>query len=298
LLAIHGPFSSDGKRLFILGILSMSRTIRVKVNEHWHEVAEACTLLELRDRVKPRADLIIHNGFPQSTAIPLKAGDEIVLIRRGEVPPKEELEAQMMARHTPGVHEKVKEARVGIAGMGGLGSSVAIALARVGVGYLVLADFDVVEPSNLNRQQYFVDQIGLSKVEAMKANLKRINPYVEVEAHELVLDSENLPGIFARTPILVEAFDRAEMKEMLITTALDKMPGHVVVAASGLAGYGPNNTIRTEAIAWNLYIIGDQESAARPGWGLMAPRVGIASHHQANLVLRLILGETEDIHLK
>jgi thiamine biosynthesis protein ThiF family 2 len=140
---------------------------------------------------------------------------------------------------------------VGIAGLGGLGSSVAIALARVGVGTLVVADFDVVEPSNLNRQQYFLDQIGMPKVKALKENLARINPHVTVECHELVLDRENIPRIFAGTPIVVEAFDRADMKEMIITTVLEKMPEHKVVAASGLAGYGPNNSIRTERIARN-----------------------------------------------
>jgi sulfur carrier protein ThiS adenylyltransferase len=269
-------------------------TIRIKVNEQWHEVDDHSTLVSLRDLLNPRADLTICNGFPQSEAIPLREGDEVVFIRRGEVPPREELETQMMARHTPGVHRRVREARVGIAGLGGLGSSVAVALARVGVGHMVLADFDVVEPSNLNRQQYFVDQIGLPKVDALQENLRRINPYVHIGGHKVVLNRENIPEIFASTPIVVEAFDRAEMKEMLISTILDSLPGHTVVAASGLAGYGPNNTIRTEPIAKNLYIVGDQISAARPGWGLMAPRVGIAAHHQANLVLRLILGEEKE----
>jgi|Deesub1362A_J573_1020465.scaffolds.fasta_scaffold00249_40 sulfur carrier protein ThiS adenylyltransferase len=270
------------------------KRIRVKINERWHQLDPSMDLLGLRDRFKPDADLIIYNGFPKAEAIPLQDGDEVVLIRRGEIPSREELEAQMMARHTPGVHERVKKAWVGIAGLGGLGSSVAVALARVGVGHLVLVDFDVVEPSNLNRQQYFIDQIGMSKVEAMKVNLSRVNPYIEVVGHCVQLDPENIPHIFARTPIVVEAFDRADMKEMLISTVLDRMPGHVVVAASGLAGYGPNNTIRTERIAQGLYIVGDQVSAARPGQGLMAPRVGIAAHHQANLVLRLILGVSDD----
>jgi sulfur carrier protein ThiS adenylyltransferase len=266
-------------------------TIRVKVNEKWEEVAPGADLLSVRGRFKPQADLIIYNGFPKAEPVLLQEGDEVILIRRGEAPSREELEGLMMARHTPGVHQKVKKASVGIAGLGGLGSAIAIALARVGVGRLVLADFDVVEPSNLNRQQYFVDQMGMPKVRALREILGRVNPYVAVEEHEVVLDPENIPRIFAPTPIVVEAFDRAEMKEMIIATVLEKLPGHVVVAASGLAGYGPNNDIRTERIARNLFIVGDHISAARPGSGLMAPRVGIAAHHQANLVLRLILGE-------
>lgn len=268
--------------------------IKVLLNEKYVELEAGSTLHALRDRVKPEADIIIHNGFPQSRDVSLQDGDQVVLIRRGEIPSAEELEALMAARHSPGVHQKVKEAKVGIAGLGGLGSSVAVALTRVGVGTLVVADFDVVEPSNLNRQQYFVDQIGISKVRAMIENLARINPYVCVQGHEVMLHKENIPTIFASTPIIVEAFDKAEMKEMLITTVLERMPGHIVVAASGLAGFGPNNTIRTERISHQLYIVGDQVSAARPGWGLMAPRVGIAAHHQANLVLRLILGEEKE----
>ena len=267
--------------------------IRVKVNEQWLDLDAPCELTDLKDRLKPAADLVILNGFPRTDRVILEDGDEVVLIKRGETPSEEELEAQMAARHTPGVHEKVKKAAVGIAGLGGLGSSIAVALARVGVGLLVLADFDIVEPSNLNRQQYFVDQIGTPKTDAMRDNLAKINPYVRVDCHNVVLDRENIPVIFERTPIVIEAFDKAEMKEMIITTVLDRMDKHTVIAASGLAGYGPNNTIRTEKITDRLYIVGDQQSAARPGSGLMAPRVGIASHHQANLALRLILGEDE-----
>lgn len=268
--------------------------MRIRLNEREINVLDGTTLASLKERFKPDADIVIYNGFPQLKDVTLKDGDTVVLIKRGEVPPEDELEALMMARHTPGVHQKLKAACVGIAGLGGLGSSVAVALARVGVGKLVIADFDVVEPSNLNRQQYFVDQIGMSKVKATCLNLSRINPYVEVQGHEVILDKKNIPQIFASTPIIVEAFDKAEMKEMLITTVLERMPGHTVVAASGLAGYGPSNSIRTEKISRYLYVVGDQISAARPGWGLMAPRVGIAAHHQANLVVRLILGEEQD----
>ena len=271
------------------------RKIRVLVNEDPVELDEGTSLRAVKERFKPQADLVIHNGFPQAADPLLEDGDQVVLIKKGEVPSAHELEALMVARHSPGVHQKVKAARVGIAGLGGLGSAVAVALARVGVGTLVIADFDVVEPSNLNRQQYFVDQIGMSKVQAMKENLSRINPHVRVENYEVMLTREEIPRIFSSTPIIVEAFDKAEMKEMILTTVLEAMPGHVIVAASGLAGYGPSNAIRTERISPCLYIVGDQVSAAGPGRGLMAPRVGIAAHHQANLVLRLILGlDAED----
>src|SRR5512143_1797840 len=135
--------------------------LHIKINERLFEFEEAPKLMEVRARFKPDADLVIRNGFPASGNPTLADGDNLVLIRKGEKPVRAELEALMMARHTPGVHDRVKLARVGIAGLGGLGSVVAIALARVGVGELVLADFDIVEPSNLNRQQYYDHQIGM-----------------------------------------------------------------------------------------------------------------------------------------
>jgi sulfur carrier protein ThiS adenylyltransferase len=265
--------------------------VRIKINERSEEFPEPPKLMEVRARFKPGADLIILNGFPTGDNPLLKDGDSVIFIRKGAKPSREELESLMMARHTPGVHEKVKRARVGIAGLGGLGSSVAIALARLGVGGLVVADYDVVEPSNLNRQQYFVDQIGRPKVEAIDENLKRINPYVKVEAHRVVLDERNIPGIFRGVDVLVEAFDKADMKAMLINTAAKECPGLPVVAASGVAGHGPSNTIRTTQFGAGYYIVGDQETEAATGIGLMAPRVGIAAHHQANCVLRILLGE-------
>ena len=199
----------------------------------------------------------------------------------------------MMARHTPGVHQKIKKSVVGIAGLGGLGSVVAIALARVGVGRLILADFDVVEPSNLNRQQYFFHQIGMPKVEALRENLSKINPCVNIQIHHEKLDRDNVERIFKETDVVVEAFDRADQKAMLITAVSEKMPQKYIVAASGVAGYGDNNEIKTVRFSSRLFIVGDQKTAARPGVGLMAPRVGIAAHHQANTVLRILLGEEE-----
>jgi sulfur carrier protein ThiS adenylyltransferase len=216
----------------------------------------------------------------------------VVLIRRGEQPPPEELDALMAARHSPGVHALLRQATVGIAGLGGLGSTCAIALARIGVGHLILADFDVVEPSNLNRQQFFVDQIGLLKTEALRQILERINPSVAIETHAVRLVPENIPEIFAQADVLVEAFDVAEQKAMLVETFLAARPGVPVVAASGLAGAESSNSIRTKRIGRSLYLVGDERTAAQPGLGLMAPRVGVAAHHQANAVLRLLLGES------
>ncbi|MCF7816987.1 MAG: sulfur carrier protein ThiS adenylyltransferase ThiF [Kiritimatiellales bacterium] len=261
--------------------------LKIKLNEHHVEVEEGLSLFRLRAREKPAADVLIYNGAAVADDLPLTEGDCVNLIIRGEIPAAAELEALMVARHTPGVHEKIKEATVGIAGLGGLGSAVAVALARIGVGRLILADFDVVEPSNLNRQQYFIDQLGLTKAEALETNLKRINPYVNYSAHCIRLTPENIPTLFAEADVLVEAFDRADQKAMLFQSFKDKP----IVAASGLAGYGPGEMIGVRKMGKRIYVVGDLETGAAPGCGLMAPRVGIAAHMQANVVLRLLLGE-------
>lgn len=265
--------------------------MNISINEQPVSMTSPCTLAGAAQQFKPDADLLILNGFPAEPETLLQEGDQLFLIKRGEQPTADELEALMAARHTPGIHARLKQACVGIAGVGGLGSAVAVALARIGVGRLILADFDIVEPSNLNRQQYFVDQIGLLKVYALTDTLRRINPYTILEPHAVQLDPANIPQLFAPCSIVIEAFDRAEMKAMLVETVLEQLPETAVIAASGVAGYDDNNSITTRKISARLYLVGDGVSEARPGNGLMAPRVGIAAAQQANQAVRLILGE-------
>ncbi len=265
--------------------------MKVRVNEKETSVPSNVTLFQLKNQLKPGAEVTIYNGFPVDSDRSLREGDEIVLIKKGEIPFPEEFESLMAARHTPGVHRKIRKSVVGIAGLGGLGSVVAIALARVGVGKLILVDFDVVEPSNLNRQQYSVRQIGMPKTEALKENIAGINPYVRIETYQEKLNRDNVERIFKEASVVVEAFDKAEEKAMLINVVTEKMPDKYIVAASGVAGYGDNNEIKTVRFSSRVFIAGDQKTAAQPGIGLMAPRVGIVAHHQANTVLRILLGE-------
>ena len=263
--------------------------LTIWLNEERREVPEGITLLELRDRFKPNADILVVNGFPQKGEVSLKDKDQVVLITRGEIPNAKELEALLVARHSPGLHERMKRATVGIAGLGGLGSAVAIALARMGLGRLILVDFDIVEPSNLNRQHYTIQQIGMAKTEAMSKNIAGSNPYVEVITHPVVLSAENIPVIFKEAEIIVECFDRSEAKAMILQTVAEHLPETYFIGASGLAGYGSSNSIRTMKLGEKIFMVGDFFSEARPGWGLMAPRVGIAAHHQANLAVSLLM---------
>ena len=269
------------------------RMITILVNEQDRPIPDGFTVGQLRDRVKPGADVLVVNGFPSASDTTLKEGDSVVLIRRGEIPKADELETLMVARHTPGVHERMKTATVGIAGLGGLGSAVVISLARMGVGTLILADFDVVEPSNLNRQHYAIEHIGAAKTDAMARILANINPYIKVITHNVVLDRKNIPPIFQQCDIVLECLDRAEAKAMFIQGVAESLPEAYVIGASGLAGYGDSNSIQTRRLGEKIFMVGDLLKAAEPGRGLMAPRVGIAAHHQANLVVSLLMGYEE-----
>ncbi len=268
--------------------------MRIRVNERVRELPDGITLFAVRATCKPDADVLIVNGGPVTGDRTLTDGDRVVLITRGEVPTAAELECLMVARHTPGVHEKVKSAVVGIAGLGGLGSTVAASLARLGVGTLVLADFDIVEPSNLNRQNYFVEHIGMRKTAATAETLRRINPYLTVRTHDVLLDRTNVSTLFGNVAVLVEAVDSAETKAMIAESFHAMHPGIPLVMASGMAGHASANAIRTRRIGRNTFVTGDMELETREGRGLMAPRVTVAAAHQANAVLRLLLGEPPD----
>lgn len=267
--------------------------MEIFLNEKSIMVDEGSTAFSLREIFKKDADIVIYNGFIIKEDVLLKNQDRLTLIKRGEIPTMQELEGLMVSRHTPGVHEKIKNARVGIAGLGGLGSNVAVSLARIGIGYIKVIDFDVVEPSNLNRQQYFIKHIGMKKTDAINQLIAEINPFVKVETEDVFIDEKNIEGLFKSVDIIVEAFDNPNSKALLVNTVLKKMPSKIIVTASGMAGYFSNNRIVTKKVGDNFYLIGDGESEARPGCGLMAPRVAIAANHQANTVLRIIMGERD-----
>jgi sulfur carrier protein ThiS adenylyltransferase len=178
---------------------------------------------------------------------------------------------------------------VGIAGAGGLGSNCAIALAKCGVGTLVIADYDIIEESNLNRQYYFTDQVGMEKTLALKENISRINPAVCVITYQKRLDPQNIPDIFSECRVIVEAFDTSEMKQMIIETVQLNMPLIPIVAGSGLAGWGKSDAIRYRKIDDTLYICGDESSEASEELPPLAPRVGMVANMQANVVIEILM---------
>ncbi len=186
------------------------------------------------------------------------------------------------------IRNKLSAYSVGIAGCGGLGSNCAVALARVGIGRLVIVDFDVVDQSNLNRQYYFRNQTGESKVDALCYNISMIDPLVRVEKHKTFVTSANIQDLFGGCDVVVEAFDRADQKMMLIETIQELMPEKPLVSGSGMSGWGMNESIITVRNG-SLYVCGDQRTEVSENSPPLAPRVGIVASMQANLVLEILL---------
>ncbi|MFZ0280196.1 MAG: sulfur carrier protein ThiS adenylyltransferase ThiF [Bacteroidales bacterium] len=189
------------------------------------------------------------------------------------------------------IEQHLGKFRVGIAGAGGLGSNCAIALARCGVGTIVITDFDTVEESNLSRQYYFGDQVGLPKTVALKDNIQKVKPETTVIAIQVKLDENNIPLIFSGCSVIVEAFDSAEMKQMLVETVQKFMPGTPVIIGSGLAGWGNNETIKTRKIDDTLFVCGDESSETDENLPPLAPRVAIVANMQANLVVEILMAK-------
>lgn len=197
---------------------------------------------------------------------------------------------EIFSRNRPGATEILKAAVVGIAGLGGLGSNIAVHLVRAGVRTLILADFDVVEPSNLNRQHYFSHQIGMKKSEALSEILLSINPDLDLILWDCVITPENLTQIYKEVSVMVEAFDRSENKSMLVNEWLLHKPEIPLVCASGMAGIGPSNELITRKFGKQLFMVGDLKTEASAEEGLCASRVALAAAHQSHAVIRLLLG--------
>lgn len=210
------------------------------------------------------------------------------------IPSESEFRKALEERHGREAQDRLSAAHVAICGLGGLGSNIAVSLARIGVGHLHLIDFDCVDISNLNRQQYFADQIGLPKPQALHANLKRIAPYCDIRESFVRITPDNACELLQNEPFIAEAFDRPDQKAMLTRMVLEQMPDRFLAGASGMAGYGNSNTIQTRRITSHFFLCGDRVSDSEKGIGLMAPRVMLCVAHQANMLTELIIRQREE----
>lgn len=209
------------------------------------------------------------------------------------IPAKEEMVKALEERHGKELQKKFSTATVAVCGLGGLGSNVAVSLARAGIGKLILIDFDRVDITNLHRQQYKASQIGRYKTDALAENLKEIMPYIELETHTVPVDEDNVAELLKEADIICEAFDNAECKAMLVNTVLEALPGKFLVSGSGMAGIGSANIIKTRKVTQNFYICGDEMSDIADGIGLFSSRVMLCAAHQAHTVLRILANELE-----
>jgi len=209
------------------------------------------------------------------------------------IPSKEEWTDALIARHGADLHKRFSSATVAVCGLGGLGSNIAVALARAGIGKLLLIDFDRVDLTNLHRQQYKADQIGRYKTDALAENLSEIAPYTEIRAVTEKITEGNIANLLKDADIVCEALDNAESKAMLANGVLEHLPHCFLVAASGMAGMDTPNTIRTRKIMKRFYLCGDEVSEVEASIGLVAPRVMLCAAHQAHTVLRILAGEYE-----
>ena len=209
------------------------------------------------------------------------------------IPTKEEWTKALTERHGEELQQAFSSATVAVCGLGGLGSNIAISLARAGIGKLILCDFDRVDITNLHRQQYKASQIGMYKTEALAENLREINPYIDLEAHTERITEDNAVTLLQGADIICEALDDAECKAMLTNTVLSEMPDKYLVAASGMAGMETANSIKTRRITSRFYLSGDETSEVSDDISLVAPRVALCAAHQAHTVLRILAKQFE-----
>ena len=207
------------------------------------------------------------------------------------IPSREEMYRSLEERHGKEFQRKLEAASVAVCGLGGLGSNIAIHLARAGVGRLHIIDFDRVDISNLNRQQYFPEQLGQYKSEALYDTIIRIAPYCSVDHDCVRLDETNIPEMLRNEDIICEAFDSAEQKAVLVNTVLEKMPDKYLISGSGMAGLSSANSIVTRRVANKFYLCGDGESDVADGFGLISARVAVCAAHEAHMALRIIAEE-------
>lgn len=264
--------------------------MQITINECRHNIAPGTDVAQLRAKHRDDTGITLINGNPCTDTTPVHEGDRMVFIPLAAAHTAEAFNAMLAERHGIKTQQHLQRACVGVAGVGGLGSNVCVALVRAGVGHLIIADHDMVEFSNLHRQQYFGEQIGLPKVEAMAETLYRINPHLSLDIHPTRVSSANCGRMFGNADILVEAFDIPEAKAELVQTWLQHYPERPLVSASGMAGFGSANSIVTTNPFANLYVCGDGKSDVERSGSLCAARVAVAANHQAHAVIRLLLG--------
>lgn len=252
------------------------------------------SIKDLLQYLKMEADVFIVNSFPAALSYIVNNNDTITFIKKGAMPSKEELEYQLISRQGTKEYNILKNSSCVICGLGGLGSNAAISLARSGVGKIKLIDYDIVEPSNINRQAYFIEHIGKYKTEALKEIIGKISPCINVEISNVHLNEDNIMEECLNYHVILECFDNTQSKMMLIEKCVNNMAESFVIGASGVAGYYTTDTIVKKTLGSRCLIIGDFEHEAMVNQGLYAPRVAAVANMQANEAIRYLLKDIDN----
>ncbi|MCP4716149.1 MAG: sulfur carrier protein ThiS adenylyltransferase ThiF [Deltaproteobacteria bacterium] len=266
--------------------------MKIMINDTQYDVDGNISLAKVQATYYPESDLaIVNTVLCTDPDLKLHEGDRLHFIKRGELPQAQVLFELQFARQPDALTQSLQNACIGIAGAGGLGSVVAEILARAGVGRLVIADYDVVEPSNLNRQRFSLSQLGMPKVDALADNIALFNPFIEITRVSEKITGNNCDDVFSSCMAVAECFDSAENKAELVAGLRLRLPDCSIVAVSGIAGLDDAQNIKIRKVSKRFYVVGDQHSDAQAGTGLLASRVGVAAALQAHHIIRLITGE-------
>lgn len=263
--------------------------MKLFVNGNELFINKPLNLLELSNLLNIEADVYIVNSFPNDKSYLVKDNDNISLIKKGTMPKQEHLEHLLNCRQGKNITDVLKSSKVVVCGCGGLGSNVAVSLARSGVGSIKLIDYDVVEPSNINRQYYFIKQIGEYKTYALKNIIAEINPYINVTISNTYLNKENILDEVSGFQVILECFDNVESKIMLIENCKRLNSDVFIIGASGVAGYFDTDIIKIKKLGKNIIIVGDFENEADENTPLISPRVTTVASIQANETLKYLL---------
>ena len=263
--------------------------MKITVNGRELLIENSLSIKNLINQLNIEADIFIVNSFPVSISYIINNNDVVTLIKKGSIPDKEYLEYQLISRQGLKEYNILKNSSAVICGLGGLGSNAAISLARAGLGRIKLIDFDIVEPSNINRQAYFIEHIGMYKTDALKEIICKISPYINIETSNIYLDEENILDELAGFQVILECFDDVSSKMKLIEKCVNNMRDSYIIGASGVAGYYNTDKFMKKSLGSNCIIIGDFENEAGFNHGLYAPRTAAAANIQANTALRYLL---------
>lgn len=263
--------------------------MKITVNGRELLLENSLSIKNLINHLNIDADIFIVNSFPVSLSYIINNNDTVTLIKKGSIPNQEYLEYQLISRQGLKEYNILKNSSIAVCGLGGLGSNAAISLARAGVGRLKLIDFDIVEPSNINRQAYFIEHIGKNKTDALKEIINKISPYINIETANIYLDEENILNELSGFQVILECFDNVSSKMKLIEKCVNNMHDSYIIGASGVAGYYNTDKLEQKPLGSNCIVIGDFENEAGFNQGLYAPRVAAAANIQANTALRYLL---------